>query len=70
MKNEKSVSPDPSRNAATVSHPRDPVVQSASFASSGDQAVYPPNIYAPQAQTFYYRGLFLIPFLLDCLLLS
>ncbi|EXB26126.1 hypothetical protein L484_010443 [Morus notabilis] len=55
-KNEGSVSPNPSRDAATVGHPRDPVVQSGSFASSRDRAVYPPNIYAPQAQTFYYRG--------------
>ncbi|PON90634.1 YTH domain containing protein [Trema orientale] len=55
-KNDRSVSPNPSSDAATIGHLRDPVVQSGSLASGGDRIVYPHNIYAPQAQTFYYRG--------------
>uniref|UniRef100_A0A6P4AFA1 YTH domain-containing family protein n=2 Tax=Ziziphus jujuba TaxID=326968 RepID=A0A6P4AFA1_ZIZJJ len=55
-KNERSASPNPSRDSATIGHARVPSGQSGSFTSSGDRTVYPPNIYAPQAQTFYYRG--------------
>ncbi|KAM6562858.1 hypothetical protein CsatB_022856 [Cannabis sativa] len=55
-KNEGSIPPNPSQDAATVGNLRDPVVQSGSLASGGDRTVYPPNIYAPQAQPFYYRG--------------
>ncbi|KAF3432312.1 hypothetical protein FNV43_RR27052 [Rhamnella rubrinervis] len=54
--NERSVSPNPSQDSATMGHARDPSGQSGSFTSGGDRTVYPPNIYAPQAQTFYYRG--------------
>lgn len=39
-----------------MGHAWDPSGQSGSFTSGGDRTVYPPNIYAPQAQTFYYRG--------------
>ena len=60
QKKKGSDSPNSSQDAATVVHLRDPVVQSGSLASGGDRTVYPPNIYAPQAQTFYYRGLSLI----------
>ncbi|KAL5554277.1 hypothetical protein UlMin_041678 [Ulmus minor] len=52
---ESSVAPNPSQDASSVANPRDPVVQSGSFGSGGNR-VYPPNIYAPQAHPFYYRG--------------
>ena len=35
---------------------RDGAGQTGSFVSGGDCAVYPPDVYAPQAQPFYYRG--------------
>ncbi|ONI15122.1 hypothetical protein PRUPE_3G027100 [Prunus persica] len=53
---ERSVSPNPSPDAATIGHPRDAAGQSGPFGSGGDHTVIPPNVYAPQAQTFYYRG--------------
>ncbi|KAI5563582.1 hypothetical protein BDE02_14G001000 [Populus trichocarpa] len=55
-KNETSVSPNSSQDTAPLGHPRDNTGQSEAFGSPGDRAVYPPNIYAPQAQAFYYRG--------------
>ncbi|KAJ6678860.1 YTH YT521-B HOMOLOGY DOMAIN-CONTAINING [Salix viminalis] len=44
------------RDTAPSGHPRDTTGQPGAFGSPGDRAVYPPNIYAPQAQAFYYRG--------------
>ncbi|XP_065863942.1 YTH domain-containing protein ECT4 isoform X1 [Euphorbia lathyris] len=55
-KNETSISPNPSQDVATFGHRRESTGQLGSFGSPGDRAVYPPNIYAPQAQAFYYRG--------------
>ncbi|XVF86265.1 hypothetical protein PTKIN_Ptkin18bG0026700 [Pterospermum kingtungense] len=55
-KNETSVSPNSSQDAAPIGHQRDAAVQSGSFSSGGDRNVYSPTIYAPQAQAFYYRG--------------
>ncbi|KAL9341306.1 hypothetical protein Peur_030082 [Populus x canadensis] len=55
-KNETSVSPNSSQDTAPSGHPRDTTGQLGAFGSPGDRAVYPPNIYAPQAQAFYYRG--------------
>ncbi|KAM0956389.1 hypothetical protein COP2_025278 [Malus domestica] len=55
-KNERSVSPNPSPDAATIGLPREAAGQSGPFGSGGDHTVFPPNVYAPQAQTFYYRG--------------
>ncbi|CAL1373883.1 unnamed protein product [Linum trigynum] len=54
---EKLLEPDSmkERDAATIGHPRD-AAQFGSFGSIGDQTVYPPNMYAPQPQAFYYRG--------------
>ncbi|KAG6730606.1 hypothetical protein I3842_01G089400 [Carya illinoinensis] len=56
IKNEIAVAPNSSQDAATIVHQRDAAGLTGSFASSGDRSVYPPNIYAPQAQPFYYRG--------------
>ncbi|TQD79975.1 hypothetical protein C1H46_034485 [Malus baccata] len=55
-KNERSVSPNPSPDAATIGLPREAAGQSGPFISGGDHTVFPPNVYAPQAQPFYYRG--------------
>ncbi|KAJ8760022.1 hypothetical protein K2173_010878 [Erythroxylum novogranatense] len=55
-KNETSVSPNSTQDVATIGHPRDNAGQPGSFGSPGDRSIYPPNIYAPQAQPFYYRG--------------
>ena len=55
-KNETSVSPNSSQDTAPSGHPRDTTGQLGAFGSPGDRAVYPPNIYAPQAQAYYYRG--------------
>ncbi|KAB2060207.1 hypothetical protein ES319_A10G001300v1 [Gossypium barbadense] len=52
-KNEMSVSPNSSHDTAPIGHPRDSTGQSG---STGDRNVYSPTIYAPQAQSFYYRG--------------
>lgn len=54
--NESSVSPNSSQGALTVGHTRETAVQSGSFGPVGDHSVYSSNIYAPQAQAFYYRG--------------
>ncbi|KAG6748944.1 hypothetical protein POTOM_045982 [Populus tomentosa] len=59
QKNETSVSPNSSSGYSPLGHPRDNTGQSEAFGSPGDHAVYPPNIYAPQAQAFYYRFLIL-----------
>ncbi|WJX42560.1 hypothetical protein P8452_29778 [Trifolium repens] len=40
----------------TIGHSREITSQSGSFGSGGDRPLYPPNVYAPQAQSFYYRG--------------
>ncbi|XP_059456816.1 YTH domain-containing protein ECT4 [Corylus avellana] len=55
-KNERSVSPNSSQDAAKMVPRRDGAGQTGSFGSGGDCAVYPPDVYAPQAQPFYYRG--------------
>ncbi|KAK8500284.1 hypothetical protein V6N12_068774 [Hibiscus sabdariffa] len=55
-KKETSVSPNSSHDTAPIGHPRDGTGQSGSFSSVGDHNVYSPTIYAPQAQSFYYRG--------------
>ncbi|XP_017979167.1 PREDICTED: YTH domain-containing family protein 2 isoform X3 [Theobroma cacao] len=55
-KNETSVSPNSSQDAAPLGHPRSGASQSVSFGSGGDRNVYSPTIYAPQAQAFYYRA--------------
>ncbi|KAH7550557.1 hypothetical protein JRO89_XS13G0217500 [Xanthoceras sorbifolium] len=55
-KNESTVSPNSSQGAATIGHTRDAAAQPGSFGSGGDRSVYSSNIYAPQAQAFYYRG--------------
>ncbi|GAV78065.1 YTH domain-containing protein [Cephalotus follicularis] len=54
--NENSVSPNSSQDAAAIGHPRDARGQLGSFSSGGDHNVYSPNIYAPQAQGFYYKS--------------
>lgn len=54
--NESSVSPNSSQGALTVGHTREAAVQSGSFGPVGDHSVYSSNIFAPQAQAFYYRG--------------
>ncbi|XP_027344597.1 YTH domain-containing protein ECT4 isoform X1 [Abrus precatorius] len=41
---------------ATIGHSRETPSQSGSFGSGGDCPLYPPNVFAPQAQAFYYRG--------------
>ncbi|CAN1143883.1 YTH domain-containing protein ECT2 [Linum perenne] len=43
------------RDAATIGHPRD-AGQFEAFDSVGGQTVYPPNVYSPQPQAYYYRG--------------
>ncbi|XP_057967912.1 YTH domain-containing protein ECT2 isoform X3 [Malania oleifera] len=55
-RNESSAPPSSAQDAATIGNSRDTTNQSGSFSSGGDHSVYPPNIYAPQAQAFYYRG--------------
>ncbi|XP_050223019.1 YTH domain-containing protein ECT1 isoform X2 [Mercurialis annua] len=55
-KNEASVTPNSSADAATTGQQRDSIGQFSPLGSAGDLTVYPPNIYAPQAQAFYYRG--------------
>ncbi|KAJ6399851.1 hypothetical protein OIU84_015501 [Salix udensis] len=55
-KNKTSVSSNSSQDTAPLGHPRDNTGQSEAFGSPGDHTVYPPNIHAPQAQAFYYRG--------------
>ncbi|KDP25028.1 hypothetical protein JCGZ_22563 [Jatropha curcas] len=55
-KNEMSVSPNSSQDAAVIGHRRDTAGHLGPFGPSGDRSVYPPNVYAPQVQAFYYRG--------------
>ena len=45
-----------SQGTAIIGHSRETTSQSGSLGSSGDCPLYPPNVYAPQAQAFYYRG--------------
>ncbi|CAN0840305.1 YTH domain-containing protein ECT2 [Linum grandiflorum] len=54
---EKLLQPDnmKDRDAVTIGHPTHGA-QFGSFSPSGDQPIYPPNIYSPQPQAFYYRG--------------
>ncbi|XP_057453968.1 YTH domain-containing protein ECT4 isoform X2 [Lotus japonicus] len=44
------------QGTATIGHSRETTSQSESFGSGGDCPLYSPNVYAPQAQAFYYRG--------------
>nr|DAD38709.1 TPA_asm: hypothetical protein HUJ06_013031 [Nelumbo nucifera] len=56
-KEERMVPSNPSQDAANVGSPRDATGQAGSLAAAGDcTAAYPSNIYAPQAQPFYYGG--------------
>ncbi|KAF5726837.1 hypothetical protein HS088_TW22G00521 [Tripterygium wilfordii] len=56
--NEKLVPPKSSQDAAApaIAHPREPAGQLGSIGSGGDHRIFPSNVYAPQAQSFYYRG--------------
>ncbi|KAK6915232.1 YTH domain [Dillenia turbinata] len=54
--NGRSVSSNSSQDAASIGHQRDVLGQSGSTGSSGDRNIHPPNVYAPQAQAFYYGG--------------
>ncbi|RWR84220.1 hypothetical protein CKAN_01301300 [Cinnamomum micranthum f. kanehirae] len=57
IKDERIVPPNVSHDVTTMGPPRDGIRQSGSLDAGGDSsAVYPPNVYAPQAQTFYYGG--------------
>ncbi|KAI4355937.1 hypothetical protein L6164_004660 [Bauhinia variegata] len=53
---EQSISSNSSQDTATIGHSRETASQSGSFGSVGDRPLYPPNVYSPQAQAFYYRG--------------
>ncbi|XP_061361358.1 YTH domain-containing protein ECT4 isoform X3 [Gastrolobium bilobum] len=53
---ESSISSNSSQGTATIGHSRETTSQSGYFGSGGDRPLYPPNVYAPQAQAFYYRG--------------
>uniref|UniRef100_A0A2P2JRB1 YTH domain-containing family protein n=1 Tax=Rhizophora mucronata TaxID=61149 RepID=A0A2P2JRB1_RHIMU len=55
---EKPAEPDnmKERDTAAIGHPRDNAGQSGTFGLPGDRSIYPPNVYAPQAQPVYYRG--------------
>ncbi|XP_052724667.1 YTH domain-containing protein ECT2 isoform X6 [Vigna angularis] len=44
------------QGTVTIGHSRETTSQSGSLGSGGDVPLYPPNVYAPQAQAFYYRG--------------
>ncbi|KAJ4725475.1 evolutionarily conserved C-terminal region 5 [Melia azedarach] len=56
-KNENSVSPNSNQGTVTtIGHARETAAQSGSFGSGGDRSVYSSNIYAPQAQAYYFRG--------------
>ncbi|XP_028759088.1 YTH domain-containing protein ECT4 isoform X2 [Neltuma alba] len=41
---------------ATTGHSRETTSQSGSFVSGGGCPLYPPNVYAPQPQAFFYPG--------------
>lgn len=57
VKNERTDALKSSQDAAAaISHSVDTAAQPGFFSSRGDHSIYPPNVYAPQAQTFYYRG--------------
>ncbi|XP_021670268.1 YTH domain-containing protein ECT4 isoform X3 [Hevea brasiliensis] len=55
---EKPVEPDnmKERDTAIIGHRRDITGHLGPFGSPGDRTIYPSNVYAPQAQAFYYRG--------------
>lgn len=55
-KNETSVSPNSSRDAAIMGPRRENTGHLGPFGLHGDHTLYPSNVYAPQAQAFYYRG--------------
>ncbi|XP_025693219.1 YTH domain-containing protein ECT4 isoform X2 [Arachis hypogaea] len=44
------------QGTAAIGHSREITSQSGPFGSGGDRPLYPPNVFAPQAQAFYYRG--------------
>lgn len=58
---ESLISYNSSQGTATIGHSRETTSQSESFGSGGDCPLYSPNVYAPQAQAFYYRGRSLFP---------
>lgn len=41
---------------ATVDHSRETYSQLGAFGTGGDRTLYPPNVYAPQAHSMYYKG--------------
>ncbi|XLS53619.1 hypothetical protein HN51_003374 [Arachis hypogaea] len=53
-----SAEPDTMKDQGTaaIGHSREITSQSGPFGSGGDRPLYPPNVFAPQAQAFYYRG--------------
>ncbi|KAF7843103.1 YTH domain-containing protein ECT4 isoform X1 [Senna tora] len=53
---DRSISSNSSQDMATMGHSRETTSQSGSFISGGGCPLYPPNVYAPQAQAFFYRG--------------
>ncbi|KAL4380106.1 hypothetical protein AHAS_Ahas04G0000300 [Arachis hypogaea] len=53
---ERSISSNSSQGTAAIGHSREITSQSGPFGSGGDRPLYPPNVFAPQAQAFYYRG--------------
>ncbi|KAI9087277.1 hypothetical protein K1719_030747 [Acacia pycnantha] len=50
----RSIASNPSQDA-TTGHLRE-TSQSGTFVSGGGSPLYPPNVYAPQAQAFFYPG--------------
>lgn len=56
-KDERIVSPTVSHDVTSMDPSRDATLQPGSMDAGGDRsALFPPNVYAPQAQTFYYGG--------------
>ncbi|MED6183402.1 hypothetical protein PIB30_037590 [Stylosanthes scabra] len=53
---ERSLSSNSSQGTAAIGHSREITSQSGPFGSGGDRPLYPPNVFAPQPQAFYYRG--------------
>ncbi|MED6112793.1 hypothetical protein PIB30_064950 [Stylosanthes scabra] len=53
---ERSISSNSSQGTAAIGHSREITSQSGPFGSGGDRPLYPPNVFAPQPQAFYYRG--------------
>lgn len=53
---ENSISSNSSQGTTAIGHLRETTSQSGALGSGGDCPLYPSNVYAPQAQAFYYRG--------------